>query len=446
MWTVGLLAAAVASAVVGLAPNAAVTAAASADTTIPCASSTLADATVPCSTTTTGSTAPPTTRATTTTGAPTTTTTAAQPTTTPPPETTTTADSGSGVLPIAPADTTTAVPNETAPPPGGPTAPGGTVRPQGPPGQQGAHCAQGTGGRPSDPSFNPVEVQPPPPLDPSEIAAILGAAPLGSGAGGMGARSTAALLAILRPLALPLPILARVFAPFPVVGLASYGGAPPPPGVSPAPTARPTTTPGSKPTPGPKPAPTSTSATVPLSAGADIVAAQGTPVIASITGAVHVDRGAASGTSTVAMTGADGTAYVEANLAELAPGIVDGLRVAEGDVIGAVGGGGGLPHLHFEIHPHGGAGVDPLPDLDQWLAHAERVAASLAARSRGRGGPQPFTGTPAPSHLPAAASPIASASAASILPGVVLIGLTVLWFLRRRHRQRMRSESDLPLD
>ena len=59
----------------------------------------------------------------------------------------------------------------------------------------------------------------------------------------------------------------------------------------------------------------------------------------------------------------DGTYVFYAHLTALAPGIELGVPVTAGQLIGTVGmtGNAATPHLHFEIHPQGGAAINPYP-------------------------------------------------------------------------------------
>ncbi len=63
------------------------------------------------------------------------------------------------------------------------------------------------------------------------------------------------------------------------------------------------------------------------------------------------------------LTGVDGTYFFYAHLSAFAPGLVVGSAVKAGQIIGQVGmtGNAPIPHLHFEIHPGGGASVNPTP-------------------------------------------------------------------------------------
>jgi murein DD-endopeptidase MepM/ murein hydrolase activator NlpD len=67
------------------------------------------------------------------------------------------------------------------------------------------------------------------------------------------------------------------------------------------------------------------------------------------------------------LTTDDGTYYFYAHLADFAPGLSVGSRVAAGEIIGFMGNTGvsAFPHLHFEIHPGGGSAVNPYPLLRQ---------------------------------------------------------------------------------
>lgn len=67
------------------------------------------------------------------------------------------------------------------------------------------------------------------------------------------------------------------------------------------------------------------------------------------------------------LTAPDATYFVYAHLSRFAEGIVRGSVVKRGDIIGYVGDTGnpgrGNYHLHFEVHPGGGAAVNPISRL-----------------------------------------------------------------------------------
>ena len=103
--------------------------------------------------------------------------------------------------------------------------------------------------------------------------------------------------------------------------------------------------------------------------GTDILASLGQAVYAVESGtittktAVGAPNASLSGNSLV-VTRADRSYYMYAHLSAFAPGVDKGSRVALGQVIGYVGDtgnpGAGNYHLHFEVHPGGGAAVNAL--------------------------------------------------------------------------------------
>jgi len=101
--------------------------------------------------------------------------------------------------------------------------------------------------------------------------------------------------------------------------------------------------------------------------GTDIMAPEGTPLFACERGIITEMGTDVLGGTKLWVKGESGTYYYYAHLSAFAPDVVDGMLVAPGDVIGFVGttgnAKGGAAHLHFEIHPEGGAAVNPYPLL-----------------------------------------------------------------------------------
>ncbi|MFJ1459913.1 M23 family metallopeptidase [Nocardia sp. N2S4-5] len=98
--------------------------------------------------------------------------------------------------------------------------------------------------------------------------------------------------------------------------------------------------------------------------GVDIAAPIGTPIYAVEDGTV-IDAGPASGFGMwVRLRHDDGTVTVYGHVDTTTVSV--GQRVMAGDQIATVGNRGFStgPHCHFEVHPHGGSAIDPLP----WLA------------------------------------------------------------------------------
>jgi murein DD-endopeptidase MepM/ murein hydrolase activator NlpD len=102
--------------------------------------------------------------------------------------------------------------------------------------------------------------------------------------------------------------------------------------------------------------------------GNDLFAPDGTPVFAVDDGAVRFAVDPIGGPSFY-LKAQDGTTYYGTHLSAYEGGA---RSVRAGDVIAYVGHGGNAagtpPHLHFEVHPGGGAAVNPYP----LLASAER--------------------------------------------------------------------------
>ncbi len=100
--------------------------------------------------------------------------------------------------------------------------------------------------------------------------------------------------------------------------------------------------------------------------GVDIIAAKGKLIYATDDGTItktYVDYPGSLAGNGVRLTRADGTYMFYAHMTGLADGIGVGVPVVAGQVIGFVGstGSSSTPHVHFEVHPFGGAAVNPYP-------------------------------------------------------------------------------------
>src|SRR6266536_2619765 len=114
--------------------------------------------------------------------------------------------------------------------------------------------------------------------------------------------------------------------------------------------------------------------------GNDLIAERHTPVVAVEAGSVKTWTTSASAGCMLYLHGDSGTTYLYIHLnndltarndnkgkcvsgTAYAPGLKNGTRVKAGQLVGYVGDSGDAdgahPHLHFEVHPGGGAAVDP---------------------------------------------------------------------------------------
>ena len=236
---------------------------------------------------------------------------------------------------LAPTTTVPAAPGTTAP--AAAPAAGAAPKPGAPPGTPGSTTTTTT----------------PPGVIPPEYIPIINSVRRTPG------RSTAALIDALRPMLelglTPQEVAIAGFGHFPVAGRADY------------------TDDWLEPRFGPP---------FHLHQGTDIFADRGTPVRAPFPGVLRFEDGGLGGKAAY-VTQSDGTFYYMAHLDSYSPKFKNGSPVKQGDVVGFVGdtgnAQGGATHVHFEVHPRGGAAVDPKPLLDGWINEAINNAASLLA-------------------------------------------------------------------
>ena len=287
------------------------------------------------------------------------------------PDTTSTSTTGASQTSTTVAATTT-LPPTTAPPEnqtrtlpapdGAPGAPGGGATPSNPTNPTVTTTAASPGDPPGPPppptttapaTVSTQTTQPPRSLSPGQVADVLRSQQRS------GASSTSALVEALKPLqnfgmtmdeALTLGM-----GRFPLLGVANW------------------TDDWLDPRTGPPPH---------QHQGNDLFAAFDTPVRAPVDGTVRFEDAGLGGKGAF-VTAPDGTYYYMAHLSAFAKDLGNGAAVKQGQIVGYNGDSGnakgGAPHVHFEIHPRGGAAIDPKPVLDAWVAEAVARVPELIA-------------------------------------------------------------------
>ena len=98
--------------------------------------------------------------------------------------------------------------------------------------------------------------------------------------------------------------------------------------------------------------------------GVDMMSPAGTPLVAVVAGAATMRTNVLGG-NIVSLMGVDGNRYYYAHLSSWEG---SSRSVSAGEVVGYVGATGDTTanHLHFEIHPGGGAAVNPYPTVRQY--------------------------------------------------------------------------------
>ena len=106
-----------------------------------------------------------------------------------------------------------------------------------------------------------------------------------------------------------------------------------------------------------------------LHQGCDIMASMGVPAVACVNGTITLvtEGGNAGKYLRLTMEGSS-TFFYYMHMQDIT--VSQGQRVSAGDLVGHVGdtgnAKGGAPHIHFEVHPDGGAAVNPYPLLKQF--------------------------------------------------------------------------------
>jgi hypothetical protein len=143
--------------------------------------------------------------------------------------------------------------------------------------------------------------------------------------------------------------------------------------------------------------------------GVDIIAKAGQWIYAAKNGTLtkrYLDAPGSLSGNGWRLTASDGTYFFYAHLSAFASGLSVGSPVVAGQILGQVGktGDASIPHLHFEVHPGGGAPVNPTP-----VVKAVDGCKNSAVPPQPNGVPgmvTPVTVAPVPAPAPVPAAPV----------------------------------------
>jgi hypothetical protein len=174
--------------------------------------------------------------------------------------------------------------------------------------------------------------------------------------------------------------------------------------------------------------------------GVDIIAKAGLYVYAVDDGTLtkqYIDAPGALAGNGWRLTRADGTYFFYAHFSAFAPGLTVGSSVKAGQIIGNIGmtGNAGSPHLHFEVHPRGGAAINPTPTVRA----IDGCASAVVPPQPTTGAPTTVSATTAPATtvpattvpattVPATTAPATTVAATTVPATTVPAGVSDKWF------------------